>query len=682
MDIKQLIEEVSLAAKEYYQGGVSKLTDEEYDTKLAYLESIIEDVEGVDKEKIAELTKTVSAGSGPSGVVVVHETPMLSLAKADNYDSLKRYHKRLVDAGASGFILQAKLDGLALSAKYKGGKLAQLATRGDGVKGEALNHLIGHKEVEIKGLPLTSDVDLEVRGELYITDSQFKEINEERFKVVGERFAHSRNAAVGITKRSISGLGYKAKMSFTAYSVHKEGVQVSSEGLESKGFLEITELTKREVGAVKLIKGDNFKGEVIVNEVNLEDLEKAVVDFGEARSEFNIPTDGVVIKPINDLELLEKLGYTSRYPIAYIAYKYPGAKATTTVEQVIVTVGKTGRLTPQAKVTPVMVDGVVISSITCHNYSWLNEMGIRPGAVVSVTRANDVIPAIDSVISEGKSAPVEVPSRCPECGGSLKSDGAKFPKTLVCESDVSECPSKLFFYMKSISGRNYLYLDSLGDVALKALVYQGYLKSPVDLFKLKEEEIAKVVIGETSTGGERTIGPGNAKNIIDSIESAKENTDSNKLLASLDLPGVGPNKAKLLINHFGGIEEVLRVSPKSLLEVPQSGESLVNTFINYQSAALAEFEEMKKLGVKVNDPEKKDSGVVVRGSFSVSGSVPKEFSNRNDFVEHLEKEGWEYHKSPKKTTNYLFADPDGTSSKIKKAKENGTKIIQNLEDLK
>ena len=682
MDIKKMVEEVSQAAKDYYQGENSKLTDEEYDTKLAYLESIINEVDSEDRAKIAELTKTVSAGSVPGGIVVEHDTPMLSLAKADNYDGLKRYHKRLVDSGAKGFTLQAKLDGLALSAKYSNGKLIQLATRGDGVKGEALNHLIGHKEVEIEGLPLQTEGDFEVRGELYITDSQFEEVNKARFAAVGERFAHSRNAAVGITKRSISGLGYKAKMSFTVYSTHRNGIQVSSDGLEEKGFLEVGKLTKREMElAYSREELDNDVGRVLVKGDSLEDLERAVVDFGKAREKFNIPTDGVVIKPTNDLEMLDKMGYTARYPVAYIAYKYPGVKATTTVEEIIVTVGKTGRLTPQAKVSPVMVDGVVISNITCHNYSWLNEMGIRPGALVTVTRANDVIPAIDEVVEKGDGPAVEVPKKCSECGGDLKSDGTEFPKTLTCESDTIDCPSKLFFYMKSISGRNYLYLDSLGDVALKALVYQGFLKTPVDFFKLKEDEISKVVIGETSTGGDRTIGSGNAKNIINSIKKAKEETDSNKLLASFNLPGVGPNTAKRLINHFGGIEEVLKVDPSKLLEVPQAGSSLVETFIKYQEKALKEFKEMVDLGVKVNDPAKVSSNQEIKGSFSVSGAVPEGFSGRASFVEHLESLGWEYHKSPKKTTDYLFADPEGTTSKVKKAVENGTKIIRFIEEL-
>lgn len=682
-EILEIASEVKKAAEAYYQQTEEVMTDAEYDTKFEYLEKQFELYRkgelSLDKETVKELNEVlnnITAGSEPEGTVVYHDYPMLSLAKAKNESELKAYHKRLVSGGAKGFTLQAKLDGLAMSAKYSNGKLVQLATRGDGVKGELLNHLIGHKEVNIVGLPLDVEKkeDFELRGELYISDAQFEEVKKARFEVTGEMFSNSRNAATGITKRSISGLGYKAEMSFSTYSVHEKGKLISFK--ELTGVECILPVDKLTLDELKKAKGSEVKVEV---GVELADLEQAVKEFGELRDSIGIPTDGVVIKPTNEAEMLEKMGYTSRFPIAYIAYKYPGAKSVTVVEDIIVTVGKTGRLTPQAKVTPVEVDGVIISNITCHNYSWLNEMGIKVGSKVAVTRANDVIPAIDSVILAGDGDEIVAPEECPECGSKLKGDGTAYPKTLTCES--LECPSKVFSYLKSIVGRNYLYLDSLGDVALKALVDSGMINSVVDLFRMDESELAEVVTGKTSTGGDRTIGSGNAKNIMKSIEKAKESTDSNKLLASLNMPGVGPNTAKRLIEHFGGIEEVLVVHPSKIAEVPQAGESLVETFNKYQAKALADFRELVSLGVKVNDPEEREE-VEIKGSFSISGSVPEGFANRNEFVEYMEKNGWEYHKSPKKTTDYLFADPNGTSSKIKKAREHGTKIVNDLESLK
>ena len=678
-EIKALIEEIKEAAHAYYQGETPTMTDDEYDIKVEYIKEAIEQGELELTEELQELIyDSVSAGSTPEGTAVLHDYPMLSLGKAKNSDELLTYHKRLVDSGAKGFRLEMKFDGLALSAKFSDGNLVQLATRGDGVRGELLNYLIDNKYVTIVGLPkkVDSEDNFELRGELYISSIQFVEINKAREKVTGELFSNSRNAATGIVKRSEREMEYNAELTFTAYSAYQDGVQVSFDSLNDISEISIAnDVTESEIK--RLSNASKSLKSSIVNSTDFSKLEEAVEIFGKLREDFGVPTDGVVIKPTNEIEMLNKMGFTSHHPVAYIAYKYPGAKAVTEVLDIVVTVGKTGRLTPQARVAPVEVDGVIISNITCHNFNWINAMGIKVGSKVAVTRANDVIPAIDSVVIPGDGDPIVTPKNCPECGEKLEGDGSAFPKTLTC--DNLECPSRLLFYIKSVVGRNYLYIDSLGDVALKALVEQGLVKSVVDLFSMDEELLAKVVTGKTSTGGERTIGPGNAKNIIKSVEDARKGTDSNKLLASLNIQGMGPNTAKRLIAHFGGIEQVLKVNPERLHEVPQSGESLVQSFHKHQKNALDQFDKLMDLGVKVNDPVKADNAKK-KGTFSVSGSV-EGFANRDDFVDHMENDGWEFHKSPKKTTDVLFADPNGTSSKIKKARENGTRIIDNIDDL-
>lgn len=678
-EMKSLIEEVKKAAHAYYQGETPTMTDDEYDIKVEYIKEAIEQGKLELTEELQELVyDSVSAGSTPEGKVVLHDYPMLSLGKAKNSDELTTYHTRLVAAGAKGFRLEMKFDGLALSSKFSDGKLVQLATRGDGTRGELLNHLIDNKYVTIVGLPkeVDSEDDFELRGELYISSIQFIKINKAREKATGELFSNSRNAATGIVKRSEREMEYHAELTFTAYSAYQDGEQISFDSLNDVSGISIAkDVTEDEIK--RLSNDTNSLKSSIVNSTDFDKLEKAVEIFGKLREDFGVPTDGVVIKPTNEIEMLNKMGFTSHHPVAYIAYKYPGEKAITEVLDIIVTVGKTGRLTPQARVTPVEVDGVIISNITCHNFNWINAMGIKIGSKVAVTRANDVIPAIDSVVVPGDGDPVTTPKNCPECGEKLEGDGSAFPKTLTC--DNLECPSRLLFYIKSVVGRNYLYIEGLGDVALKALVEQGVIKSVIDFFSIDEDVLANVVTGETSTGGVRKIGAGNAKNVMKSVEDAKKDTDSNKLLASLNIQGMGPNTAKRLIAHFGGIEQVLKVDPERLREVSQVGDSLVQMFHKHQKQALEQFDKLVDLGVKVNDPIKKDNAEK-KGTFSVSGSV-EGFANRDDFVEHMEADGWEFHKSPKKTTDVLFADPNGTSSKIKKAKANGTRIIDSVDDL-
>lgn len=663
-----IINELKKAAQAYYQEDSVLMTDEEYDTKLQYLENLVSSGELELTDELKELLYTsVSAGSKPSGTVVFHDYPMLSLAKAKNSEELMTYHTRLIKEGATGFRLEMKFDGLALSAKYESGKLLQLATRGDGHKGELLNYLIDHEDVSIVGLPkkLDFDYDFELRGELYITNTQFEVINKAREEAVGEPFSNSRNAVTGIIKGAEKGIEYKAKLTFTAYSVYHDGEQIEFNTLKDTADLLIAENVTKKAG------GDT----VVINSLKFDDLKQAVADFGELRKTLETPTDGVVIKPLNEIEMLNKLGFTSHHPVAYIAYKYPGVKAITTVEDIVVSVGKTGRLTPQARVKPVEIDGVTITNITCHNYSWLNTMGIRIGSTVAVVRANDVIPAIDIVIDKGNKKPVTAPTRCPECESILVGDQADFPKTLVCEN--VKCPSRLFYYMKSVVSRNYLYIEHLGDVILEALIKEGTLRTVADFFRLDTTTLANTITGHTPSGKVRRLGVKNAQKIVESIERAKEHTDSNKLLASLNIEGVGPNTAKRLIDYLGGVVEVLKATAQDILKVDQVGETLVHSILNSQDRALKELNELVELGVKISSLEKTGE---TKGTFSVSGSV-EGFANRAEFVKHMESLGWEFHKSPKKNTDVLFADPNGTSNKIKKAVLNGTRIISKLEDL-
>lgn len=666
----KLIEELSRAADAYYHGAAPIMSDEEYDLKLEALEEMLTE-EDLENEEIRVIFESPSAGTLPDKNLVEHDVPMLSLAKAKNEEELLSYHRRLTAGGANGFKLQAKLDGLALSAMYDGGELVRLTTRGDGVRGEDISYLKDASELTVKYLPREIEYEgkVELRGEIYASDEQFEEFSKNRFEALGETFSNSRNAVSGILTKAKGGLGYDAELTFATYSTYKDAEPIEIEEMKKLGLDGIKPVYELTEEIVKELDEDA----IVEVGTEFDELHDAVLKFGELRESFTIPTDGVVIKPTNEVEMLNKMGYTAHHPIANIAYKYPGAKALTEVEEITVTVGKTGRLTPQAKVAPVEVDGVVITNITCHNYNWLYEMGISEGSKVYVTRANDVIPAILAVVEEGGELP-EVPTTCPECGSELIAEDGEIPKTLTC--DNLECPSRLLFYIKSIVGRQYLHIDGLGDVILEALVGDK-VNSIVDLFAITEEELANTPIGYTSTGNVRTFGKGNAKNVIKSRENAKLNTDSHKLLAALNINGVGPSTAEKLVLEFGGIYNVLNANPEDLRKVDGIGDSIVNAFVNHGLQAKETLDKLVELGVVINDKEKVEA---TQGSFSVSGSV-EGFKNRGEFVEFMESQGWEFHKSPKKTTDVLFADPESTSSKVKRARANGTRIVKSYEDL-
>ena len=683
-EINDLIEKVKVAADVYYQGSTAVMTDEEYDNAVEYLQELVESGELKLTDELNEILYTsVSAGTKSKGITVKHDFPMLSLGKAKDEKKLRSYHTKLVKEGATGFRLDMKLDGLAISAKYKDGELVSLATRGDGYEGESRTYLASLSELKIKGLPIKNvenKDEFEIRGEIYITNSQFEDVKAAREKATGEIFSNSRNAVSGLIKSAETKLGYNAEISFNAYSAYKDGVQINFEDL---GVIkELTTVIESTENELKLRSTDEVSMKsAVVNSTKVEDLISAVETFGKLRESFGIPTDGVVIKPINEIEMNQKLGFNSHHPVSQIAYKYPGAKGTSEILDLTISVGKTGRLTPKAIIKPVEIDGVVINKATCHNFSWMKSMGLRIGSTVTIKRANDVIPAIDSVILEGSGKLLEPPKNCPVCGGLIVGQGEAdkvtgVHKTLSCSNEA--CESRLLFYIKSAVGRQLLDIDGLGDVALESLVDNGTFKTICDIYRVTEDELAKTKTGLTSTGNVRKLGAGNAKNIIESINKSRTGTDEYKILAVLNMPEFGKSNSKKVLNKFGSIDKFLSQSPEEIEKLDGFGREAVESFKKNKEKALKTYKELLSLGVV---PLKKaKSSTEIKGSFSVSGSV-EGFNNRDEFVEYMEKEGWEFHKSPKKDTTILFADPESTSSKVVKAKKNGTRVVKNISDL-
>lgn len=670
MNKDKLIEELKAAAQAYYHDGEALMSDELYDSKLELLEkSLVE--EDYNNKEIMALIESPSAGTLPARNLVRHKHPMLSLAKARNEDELMTYFKRASEAGAEGYSIQAKLDGIAASVLYKDGVLTQIVTRGDGKQGEDMTYIVNCKDLCVLGLPMNINVmgEIELRGEVFARHSQFDIFNKNRLEALGESFSNSRNAVSGILTRAERGLGYEAEITFATYSVWSGAEPLYGDVVRNENVILVDDLTTHEIESI----GEAFPTHNIKCEDNLM---RSIVKFGEARDTLDIPTDGAVIKPMNEVEMFKSMGLTSHHPIAFIAYKYPGVRELTTVEEITVTVGKTGRLTPNARVTPVEVDGVIITNLTCHNFSWLHEMGIRVGSHVEVTRANDVIPAIAKVVYEGPNEVMPVPTHCPSCGETLVGDGTELPKTLNCVNN--NCPSRTLFFLKSVVGRQYLHIDGMGDVFLNALVEEHPVEDIIDIFSLTSEDLQHLKIGVTSTGNDKLLGKLTADKIIASIAYAKENTPSNRLLASMNIAGVGPNTSQRIIEHFSGLHNFLNADMDELQGVDGVGETVINTFHNNIDRIREMMYTLSKMGVHINDELK--SHEVAVGTFSVSGSV-EGFANRDEFVKHMQTLGWEFHRSPKVDTDILFADPNGTSSKIKKARDNGTRIIDKLSDL-
>jgi DNA ligase (NAD+) len=685
----ELIQELHNVSELYNQTGEeSPLTDEEYDAKIDYLQSIMDSgkhedlfIEGSVGHSILESDFAVAELDGD---VVQHKIPMLSLAKAKKEPELISFLIKARRAGAKDFRLQAKLDGIALSARYVDGKLTRLATRGEGTQGEDTTYLIKDPNVTVKGLELTvsEKAPLEVRGELFFTQEQFKNVDDARFAHSGVRFKNSRNSAAGLMKGAKSGVDYPVEFTFAAYSVIKDDAHTGLDELRELGFRSVDDITDEATPGLDLT---GFESD--------EAVMKAVHDFGTAREGFDFPTDGVVIKPTNEAEMLGSMGFTSHHPVSQIAWKYPDAAATTEVLAIDLTVGASGKVTPIARVRPVDLDGSTISNASLHNFNLVHTKGIRVGSVVLIVKANAIIPQVKAVISSPKdSEDITVPTNCPSCSTPLdyeKVAGEWPPKTMRCPN--VDCESRNYFALKMAVGKAYMDIDGLSEVSLDYLHATGRVKTIADLYTLELQELADSEMGESQNGNARRLGEKRAQNIIDHIELSKTRPLS-KMLPSISIGGMGVGSSKKLEKRFGDIDGILAASEKEIADVDGLGPISAEKIYNGLKLRRPTIDRMREYGVTFGKGVAKASSTPAESSangtiststsvdlsgksFAISGAVPPGFRNRGEWVDYVEANGGEFHSGPKAHTSFMIGDPSESSSKVKAATKHGLTFL-------
>lgn len=681
---KWLIDTLSEANEIYNQGnGDSPLTDAEFDSFLEELEDLSS------QDALAELFEPGTQGylllgndpalgatvDADAGETVRHLAPMMSLAKAKNEAEVKAWVKRMEASGVENYKLQAKLDGFALSAVYKGGKLQHLATRGDGLVGENVSYLLSDPNATVLGLPkLTEEKgEFEVRGEVFFTDEQFEKVKESRFKASGETFKNSRNAVVGLMKKAKSGLAYPVEFTYCTYSMYKGGELQNLEAEIHPGFITVQQITEEQTPGLSLT---DFS--------NVEELFSAVEEFGRMRQHFTIPTDGVVIKPTNENFMHGALGATSHHPVSQIAYKYPGETRITKVVNIVSTVGKTGKITPVAEIEPVTINENTLQFFTCSNYNWLvSQKDIRVGSTVKVGYAMDVIPEIKHVVANpSDSVPTEAPTTCPSCGSRLSASGDGIPApTLRCVSE--NCPEKVVSGIIASVGKTYLDIDGLSSSVIKNLYNIGRINDIGDLYTLSANELQDYVFGfNKKSGKEIKVGQKRAENIVKHLELSKSHPLP-RLLASLNVEGLGRTMSKRIVKVYLTLGEIRALSADDLVKVNGIQVVTAEKIVSGLAAKASLIDKMLENGVKFGEaPEASEGaeasagGATLSGlSFSISGAVPEAFSNRSALVDYIEANGGEFHSSPKKDTSFMIGDPSDGSSKIKKALSLGLEIV-------
>jgi DNA ligase (NAD+) len=544
--IRELREQVRRHDYRYYVLDDPEISDARYDALLRELREL----ESAHPDLVTPDSPTQRVGGEASATFgeVVHAVPMLSLENAfseqDVLDFDRRVRERL-DTDAVDYSAEPKLDGLAISLRYEAGRLTQAATRGDGTKGEDVTANVR----TIRSVPLTLRGDvpqlLEVRGEVFMSRRAFEQLNQRAAEKGGKTFVNPRNAAAGSLRQLDPKVTERRALDVFFYGVGAtEGWAMPRR--HSELLAALRELGLRTCPEITVVAG-------------VAGCIEYYQSMGRRRNALGYEIDGVVYK-VDRLDWQRDLGFVSRAPRWAVAHKFPAQEETTVVRDVEFQVGRTGALTPVARLEPVFVGGVTVSNVTLHNMDELARKDVRIGDTVVVRRAGDVIPEVVRVIPELRppdARSVELPARCPVCGSHVtRAEGeavARCSGGLVCRAQRREA-------LRHFASRRAMDIEGLGDKLVEQLVDAGRVETPADLYSLTVDELATL----------ERMGPKSAANLVEALERSKRTTLA-RFLFALGIRDVGESTALALANHFGRLEAVAGASAEEIEQVRDVG---------------------------------------------------------------------------------------------------------------
>lgn len=644
----ELVNIINEASIKYYVHDNPSITDQEYDDYYSELVKL--------EEKYPNLKRSDSPTLRVGGKVVdkfekvTHETPMLSFDDIFNEDEIVLFDERIKKTCPNAiYTLEPKMDGLSGSLLYENGVLKRAATRGDGIIGENITHNV--ETIKSVPLKLNKKLDIEVRGEIYMSKVSFKKCNKEREEKGDDLFANPRNAAAGSVRQLDSKIAAKRNLDFMAYFIpnpDKYGIKTQSEALE---FL-------KELGFKT-----NYKLNGLAKDVN--DIINYIDDLGSKRPNLPFEIDGVVLK-VNSLEDEAKLGFTERVPRWGIAYKFPAEEVLTTLKEIKFTVGRTGKITPNALFSPVHVAGSVISKATLHNEDYCLDKDVRIGDVISIRKAGDVIPEVVEVKKErrtGKEIPFKMIENCPMCASKLVKEDANY----FCKNDL--CPARKMEALIHFASRNAMNIDGLGERIIEDFYNMGFIKSISDIYLLSNH---KEDLIELEGFGEKSV-----NNLLISIENSKNNS-LEKVLFALGIRHVGKKTAKILAKRYKNIDNIINANIDELTNVNDIGEIIAKSVRLYfdDSINLKLIENLKNMGLNFEYKNDSSDDTLSGMTFVLTGTLEK--YKREELTKVLEDKGAKVTNSvTKKTTGVIVGDKPG--SKYDKALKLGVKIYKEEE---
>ena len=647
--MNELIEIINKAIYEYYVLDNPTLTDQEYDDAYTELQRLEKEYPELKREDSP--TNRVGGEAVDSFKKVNHKTPMLSFDDIFNEEEVEAFDERIRKQVPNAcYTLEPKMHGLSGSLIYEKGVLVRAATRGDGVTGEDIT--LNVKTIKSVPLRLTKDIDIEVRGEIYMSKASFEKLNKKNEAEGTKLFANPRNAAAGSVRQLDSKITATRDLDYLAYFIpNPEDYNIKTQK-ESIEFL-------HELGFATNIKLNGYGK-------NLKDIINYIEDLGKKRESLPFAIDGVVLK-VDSLDDEKILGFTARVPRWGIAYKFPAVQVLTTLKEIKYTVGRTGKITPNAIFDPVHVDGSLVSKATLHNYDYIVSKDIRVGDVISIRKAGDVIPEVVEVKLDRRkddSKKTIMIDNCPICGSKLVKKDANH----YCVNE--HCDARHMESIEHYVSRDAMNIDGFGERIVEDFYNEGFVKSIVDLYHLEKY---KFELMSMEGFGEKSI-----TNLLDSIEASKSNS-LERLLFALGIRYVGKKTAKILAMHYKELDSLQTASYDELKDINDVGDIIAKSIVDYFSDEnnINTINALKELGINTKYLGKEintDSNVSGK-TFVITGTLSKP---RDYYKEVLESLGAKVTESVTKKTDYVLLG-DNPGSKYDKAKELGTTIISEEE---
>jgi DNA ligase (NAD+) len=596
-------------------------------------------------------------GKAREGFVKVrHSSPMLSLDNTYNEDELRGWERRVHELSGRKdveYVCELKLDGMSLALHYEDGHLLRGVTRGDGTTGEDVTANVRTvrsvplsipKEVLKKtGVPQT----FEVRGELLMPIAAFKKLNQEREKQGLATFANPRNFAAGTVRQLEPSITASRRLDYFAYMLLQNGRTYFPRQWETMNALE------------KLGFKTNLHRELAKN---MEEVWAFIQQWEGKRELLPYEIDGIVIK-VDRVSLQEELGYTGKAPRWAIAYKYAARGGVTKIEDILVQVGRTGKLTPVAALRPVPIGGTTVTRATLHNMDEIERLGVKIGDWVQVERGGDVIPKVVSVV-EDKEHPrgtksFHMPERCPVCGGHVVRTEGEADHRCV----NANCPAKLRESILHFASRSVMNIEGMGDALVNQLTERGFVKNLADIYKLTKDDLLKL----------ERMGDKSAENVLGEIEASKK-LPLERVIYGLGIRFVGERTAEFLAEHFGSLDALMKASEEELQEVNEVGPRIAKSMIEFfqESRNRELVEQLRKAGLTFAG-KKKERGTKLAGkTFVLTGTLSR--YSREEAKKMIEDAGGRVSGSVSKKTDYVVAGEDA-GSKLDKAKELGVAVI-------